>query len=681
MDYSFEWVRYPDLIVRLYRALNLIRNMVRIVYRGPVVVGWSSPEAPYQGVMQQTEPKTILINPGPLLAVRPEEPIPAYLIDTLHGIPLHEAGHAAFTPPDYEDALQKTLAAHREVKGYRLPIEILTAVKNWVEDEYVEGEITREHRFPGFRRYFQNTNAFFLPDEQCRHIVERAHALWPHGEREFRDRREIVTTLVHVLIVEVNRRLGVTNRSALLVTCMDLLSVLVHRPGLVDAESRPTFQPLLDAAQAIRAAGTLAKLAGRVKAVVQITDDLFHFLMDLTDEDPSAAPWGTGTTDGRDGFTPGGANGAGEAPQEAGVERQSKDPVQFGAIARAIDAALAGQRLTFLRDDGDPVGSETTGILLTEEQAAALDALEKGKAEFLPPEVFLDRAGIAEHRDKTLRIIDSTPETLPNYDPGQYAHMAARLLRTYRRQAEELRQRLWFREGTSEYWERGQRSGTLDEDDLIRPALGDTDIYMQQYRLELPGVDLTLLVDESGSMATGNRWQLAAAASVCVEYAVRYLEGVRLQVYGYTSDCFQRGETVLFRHFDSAVPRLRRIQPLGWAYPKSNNADGIALAGVARLLREDRSPDVIPSLLMISDGQPVADRYEGAAALKHVSQVVKLLLNEGIRFAHLQIGPTADCHLNAMYGTRWARVMHPDDLPNQVAGLVLRWLSPPGGSS
>src|SRR5204863_6940369 len=128
--------------------------------------------------------------------------------------------------------------------------------------------------------------------------------------------------------------------------------------------------------------------------------------------------------------------------------------------------------------------------------------------------------------------------------------------------------------------EYGQTSGSLDEEALFLVGIGDKEVYLRRDPEETGAIDLTLLIDESGSMGTGERWRMAAATALSLEYALRPVAAARLRVYGFTSDCFEEGETILYRHFDSSDPRRRNRAALAWCIPKDNNADGVALAAI-----------------------------------------------------------------------------------------------------
>jgi uncharacterized protein with von Willebrand factor type A (vWA) domain len=404
-------------------------------------------------------------------------------------------------------------------------------------------------------------------------------------------------------------------------------------------------------------------VVARTTRAVEATDQLFRFLGGLID------PEMTVLSAGGDGA--GKSGGCGEAENRTGI-----DPARAEALARKIDQILPGRRISILRDDGDPVGRECAEITLSDRDAAALRALEKGQAEFLPVERIMDRRSAAEFRDKTVRVVDSCPETL--YNPTRYRldDLAAQIFGRHRRVAEALRRRLRFRDARLEIVEHGHQRGEIDESALAEVGTGNRNIYLQRIQIEARRMDLILLLDESGSMGTGDRWKLAAAAALCLEYAVSPLESVRLRVYGFSTDCFVQNETVIYRHYDSAVPRLRRWKALGWPYPKQNNADGVALAAMRHVILQDYSPETIPCLLMISDGLPRAHNYEGRAAEEHVRREVQETLRRGIQFAHLMVGPTDASHLDAMYGSRWRRVTQAEEIPAQVAALVLRWLDP-----
>jgi hypothetical protein len=641
--YDLSWVADSDVVLRLARAQGLLRSLVQVTFPGLISVGWASQDAPFQGVTIHGRTKQILINPAPVLAHRGHVGIAA-LLDALQGVAAHEGGHAAFTPRSWGARLQEAREAHRHRAGYGLPDTLLIPIANWIEDSYCEARVAEE--FPAFAIYFQNARVFFLPDAKGHEILTQAGDL----RQRCRDGAALLP-----------------EKLDLLAACVNLLSVLVNRPGIVDAACEGGFAPLLAAAREIHAAGRRKRVGNRMSAAVAITDRLFRFLGGMiAPERPDLSAPGNSSD-----FSYGAVPGGDRQREPAGTEQ-----APFEELAGMIDAALPKRRIAILRDGGDPVSTEAVGTTLTREHTAALDALEKATADRLLVTVPAAWPNVAEHRDKTVRVLESAPENLYNASAYDLQRLADELFAGHRHLAEELKRRLRFRDVPNELLDYGQRNGELDESALPFVRMGERAVFYRREQVDAPRLDLTLLMDESGSMGTADRWKRAAAAAICLEYALRDLASVRFRVFGFTSDCFAAGQTEIYKHYDSAVPRLRRPAALGWCYPKYNNADGVALRAVREILLRDYASETLPCLLMIGDGEPHAHGYSGKAALEHVGHEVQQTLRAGIRFAHLQVGDTAEAALDLSYLGRWCRVTCPEEIPVQVVHLVMRWLDP-----
>lgn len=255
-------------------------------------------------------------------------------------------------------------------------------------------------------------------------------------------------------------------------------------------------------------------------------------------------------------------------------------------------------------------------------------------------------------------------------DPG----MDAGVLAENKHAAEKLRRELKFRDQPvwSTVTEFGLKVGDLDEDALAGVGLGDTRIWSntEEGLVRKQDVDLAVLLDESASMETDDRWSMSCAAIACIQYAVAALASVRLRVYGFSTEYTSDNEsTVVFKHFDDSDGAKA---PYLWTtHPKWNNLDGTAIEAVRAELEGSRRSKII---LMISDGQPVGKRYGGKESFKHVADAVARAEKDGCTFMHVQIGDACVTELTAMYGKRWKKLHSTATIPSTICSMVGTWL-------
>src|SRR5262249_37906841 len=141
-----SWLIHPDIAYRLYHGRALVGDAVKAVYPGQCEVDWSSPQAPYHGVMIWAKPKRILINPQPVITHQGERT--ELLVMTLPGVALHEASHAVHTSPRWWTTLRQRHRRFERRAGYTLPENLLFICANLAEDIWIERRLAAE--FPGF---------------------------------------------------------------------------------------------------------------------------------------------------------------------------------------------------------------------------------------------------------------------------------------------------------------------------------------------------------------------------------------------------------------------------------------------------------------------------------------------------------------------------------------------------
>jgi hypothetical protein len=81
------------------------------------------------------------------------------------------------------------------------------------------------------------------------------------------------------------------------------------------------------------------------------------------------------------------------------------------------------------------------------------------------------------------------------------------------------------------------------------------------------------------------------------------------------------------------------------------------------------------AVVLLSDGLPLANAYAKGEGVAHVAAEVHRLVACGYGFVALHLGDEVDHHvLERMYGRRWLRLRHSQDIPAALARVCLDYL-------
>jgi hypothetical protein len=166
----------------------------------------------------------------------------------------------------------------------------------------------------------------------------------------------------------------------------------------------------------------------------------------------------------------------------------------------------------------------------------------------------------------------------------------------------------------------GLLSGDLDEGGLHKLRYDSEHIWSQKTLTNLPDVAVGILVDQSGSMASGNKIVQAQETCIVLAEALKQINGMHLHIYGHTANQTGRSDLTLFEHYSSyGDASSADLSNLGLIQAHSNNYDGYAIKEAAQRLNQD--PAKKKYLFVIADGQPAGSGYSGKEAEKHVTSV------------------------------------------------------------
>lgn len=152
---------------------------------------------------------------------------------------------------------------------------------------------------------------------------------------------------------------------------------------------------------------------------------------------------------------------------------------------------------------------------------------------------------------------------------------------------------------------KSMRSGRLDTNKIAEAAQNVPTIYERIGNCKTNKIVVGLLIDESGSMSSGDAIEKASSAAIFVYEALYKVPNVELFIYGHTADQNSGGDTDIYIYKE---PGVSSRYNLGSARARSNNRDGVAILAVAKRIRSFTKNQGV--LFVVSDGQPSARDYD-----------------------------------------------------------------------
>lgn len=159
---------------------------------------------------------------------------------------------------------------------------------------------------------------------------------------------------------------------------------------------------------------------------------------------------------------------------------------------------------------------------------------------------------------------------------------------------------------------KSMRTGRLDTNKLAEAKQGVSTIYERLGQVKTDKLSVTVLVDESGSMA-GDKINAARQAAVFLSESLSGVKDVELFIYGHTADwygtigktkCSGTGSTQLIIYRE---PGMQNPLLLGEIEARYENRDGVAILAAAKRVRTMTQNNGV--LVVISDGYPSAHAY------------------------------------------------------------------------
>lgn len=174
-----------------------------------------------------------------------------------------------------------------------------------------------------------------------------------------------------------------------------------------------------------------------------------------------------------------------------------------------------------------------------------------------------------------------------------------------------------------EYRLTGMRRGVLDTNKLAEAYQAVETVYSNKFKRTTPGLDVCVLIDESGSMSGTNIASARKCAILLNEVFLR-LKQCDFYVYGHTADNRHMGEVTINVYRDHWN---RNRYALGKVESYSNNKDSVAIEETYKMVRKQTSKPLL--MFVISDGAPNAYGLREQPAVKEVKKVVNRIESNG----------------------------------------------------
>lgn len=197
------------------------------------------------------------------------------------------------------------------------------------------------------------------------------------------------------------------------------------------------------------------------------------------------------------------------------------------------------------------------------------------------------------------------------------------------------------------------------------------------YRKDYPGkkVDMALaiLIDMSGSMCNA-RMEQSKLAALCL-YDFCRKAGIAVSVYGHHTDGYRHkcleDETVFLHCCAEFEPDENDRYRMAALRPAGANRDGVALRFMGKKLMN--RPEKQKLLVVISDGLPNSNRYNGKMAQEDLTSVKKELIRNGVVFLAAAIGADKE-RIREIYQEAFLDISDIEKLPAVLTKQVIKYI-------
>ena len=217
-----------------------------------------------------------------------------------------------------------------------------------------------------------------------------------------------------------------------------------------------------------------------------------------------------------------------------------------------------------------------------------------------------------------------------------------------------------------EYRLTGMRRGVLDTNKLAEAYQAVETVYSNKFKRTTPGLDVCVLIDESGSMSGTNIASARKCAILLNEVFLR-LKQCDFYVYGHTADNRHMGEVTINVYRDHWN---RNRYALGKVESYSNNKDSVAIEETYKMVRKQTSKPLL--MFVISDGAPNAYGLRGQPAVEEVKKVVNRIESNGDTLV-CQIAIESHFRSQDMFN-HYVVMTNMNTFPSDLSGYVMNTL-------
>lgn len=252
------------------------------------------------------------------------------------------------------------------------------------------------------------------------------------------------------------------------------------------------------------------------------------------------------------------------------------------------------------------------------------------------------------------------------------------------------------------YWQGGLKSGKVNPSALSRLFVGDNRVFRKKEEIRTEEFDVTLLIDDSGSMM-GTRITNATYAAYAMGNALDSI-GVNFEILGFTT-LEERGLV----DFDRTKDDLRKARERGVSYSRftplnvpvfkafsekwgptcfkrlalyamderydylRENADGECVEIAAKRLMKESARGKM--LIVLSDGAPCCGSsfsYDPRAMSNHLKTTVKKIENAGVKVVGIGIQTNSVAEFYKDYAILSDITKLPQEVISKIKGVMLR---------
>lgn len=184
-------------------------------------------------------------------------------------------------------------------------------------------------------------------------------------------------------------------------------------------------------------------------------------------------------------------------------------------------------------------------------------------------------------------------------------------------------------------------------------------------RKDMPKVKVGLVIDESGSMHSGNRYQYARAAAITLYRIFEYVPNLDIAIYGHSTN----GEVQIYDYADFGIKpndvemRLQNVSARG------GNIDIVTVTAMAEnLLKQEADARV---MFIITDGLPYS-YVRDKSPEQELSEAADKYSRKGIDIIVASVGSDEE-RLRGIYkNQRFLNISNPSELPKKVVDVIKR---------